>query len=125
MNAPARGIPLRPDRDALRSRNIASLARALVSHGRACFGPDTNPHRLCEGTWPDDAGAPQIWKAATLPASTASATALLQSVTEAAVLGAVGAGGTLLGRALNLSFAGAASISLPTLIADASHGSYV
>jgi len=127
MNAPARQpVPLRPDVNALGDRARRSLSRALLASARACFETDRNHHRVAEKTWPADDGALAILnKGAVAPASTANTGALLQTIVEAAVLGAVGAGAQLLRRALTLNFGRAATISLPTLIADASHGAFV
>jgi hypothetical protein len=125
MNAPARqGIPLRPDPAAIAERARKSLARALLASARSVSEPDRNPHRIVARDWSHDDGAALILKTARAPTSTADI-ALLQTIIEAAVLGASGAGGELLRRGLMLSFGRAASISLPALIADASHGAFV
>lgn len=79
---------------------------------------------LVERQWPQDDGAKLVLKGAVAPTSTAQ-TVLLQEIVTAAVLGATGAGATLLQRGLVLSFGRNSSISLPVLIADASHGAFV
>jgi Phage capsid family len=117
-------IPLRPDPAALAARARKSLARALIASARACFEPDRDHHRVVEKMWPHDDAAALILKTARSPASTAD-TALLESVVSAAVLGATGAGAALLARGLVLSFGRAATITLPVLMADASHAAFV
>jgi hypothetical protein len=102
------------------------LARALIASARACFTPTLDPRPILEKTWPTDdaAAALLVSKTARAPQSTAD-TALLESVVASSVLGPVGAGAQLLQRGLVLSFGRAASITLPALIADASHAAWV
>ena len=123
MNARA-PIPLRPDPSAIAERGRRSLSRALLASARCQFETDKNPHRIIEREYLHDDGAALILKAPTAPISTANSALSLQTV-EAAVLGGTGAGADLLRRGLMLSFGRNASISLPALIADAEHASFV
>lgn len=113
-------IPLRPDPAAIAARGHRSLARALVASARSCFRPGSAAQEIAKG----DDGAKLILRAASAPHTTADV-GLVQSIIEASVLGAVGAGADLLRRGVVVNFGGAASIRLPVLIADASHASFV
>ena len=126
MTAPVRQqpVPLRPDPAAVGERARRSLSRALIASSRALFQPDRNSHRIAERMWSHDDGTHAVLRAAVEPTSTADV-ALLQTVVEAVVLGATGAGVALLQRGTMLSFGTDASILLPTLICDGSHGAFV
>ena len=113
-----------PSGQEIAERSRKSLARALVASSRAAFESDRNPHRIIARDYWHDHIATLVLKGASAPHSTAD-TALLQTVVEAAVLGATGAGVQLLRRGLVLLFGRNAVISLPTLVCDASHGSFV
>jgi hypothetical protein len=123
----ARGIPLRPDRDAVRQRNVTSLTRAALASARAVFTSDNNPAAIAARAWPNDEVAALLVKGAAPPATTASAAVLATTVIAdlLSALGSTSAGGTLLGRGLQLDFGRAAAISIPSLIADANHGAFV
>lgn len=117
-------IPLRPDPAAITHRARRSLSRALAASARGVFRTDKDARPILARDWPQDDGAALVLKGAVAPTGTAE-TALLTEIVSAAVLGATGAGATLLQRGLVLSFGRAASISLPTLICDAQHGAFV
>ena len=96
------GIPLRPDRDALRRAGIRSIARAAIAVGLA----DRNL-RLDDvlTRWPDDRGAELLTRAAVPPLSTADASALWQTaVALLESLTPASAAAALLRRALPVSF---------------------
>src|SRR5262245_6843341 len=93
-------IPLRPDRAALHSAALTSLARAAVAVSRAGLDRTIWPVVFAERQWPHDRDVPLLLRAATVPTSTD--TANLVSVTYAflAALVPLSAGADLLGRGL-------------------------
>ena len=77
MNAPARGIPLRPDRTALAAEQRKSLHRALASLVlKSSSTSRISPEKFCAASWPHDDFALRVVKAVSAPASTTTATAL-------------------------------------------------
>jgi hypothetical protein len=77
MNAPTRGIPLRPDRAALAAEQRRSLHRALTAAVlKSGSASRIGPEDFARSAWPDDAQAARIAKAVSSPASTTTAGAL-------------------------------------------------
>jgi hypothetical protein len=106
-------IPLRPDRDATRAAAVASLTRAALSTGMRTLDRSYASH---EKAWPHDRDIDLILRTAMTPTSTTNAAALTQIATAfLAALVPVSAAAALIARSLQLSFNGAASISMPTL----------
>jgi hypothetical protein len=112
---------------AIAERATKSLARALLASARALALPDRDPMQVAQAEWSHDDATRTILRAAVAPASTANAAnaVLLETAVAGVVLGGVGAGADLLRRGLVLSFGRSASIKLPALIADATHGAFV
>jgi hypothetical protein len=106
-------IPLRPDRDAMRAAAVASLVRAAIVTGmRALDRNYSGP----EKAWPGDRDVELVLRAPMTPTSTTNAPALAR-VAYAFVdaLVPVSAAAALVARSLQLTFDGAASISVPSL----------
>jgi hypothetical protein len=89
----------------------AAIATALGGYDRA-----TLPETVMRARWPEDRDAMLVLRAATLPATIANTPALTQvSKRFLELLRPVSAGIDLLNRGVSLDFAGAASITLPSL----------
>jgi hypothetical protein len=98
---------------------VASLSRAGVALGRAAFEPAIRAPEHAKRAFGDDRGVQTILRAASSPASTTTAgwASELAHVTTLFLASLVGAsaGVELLGRGIQLRFAGDGSISLPTI----------
>jgi hypothetical protein len=111
MNARANPIPLRPDRDAMRTAERRSFVRACTA---LALGSKQGvaPERVVKA-W-DDARAEMILKAASAPASTANTTALsLQSTRILPMLAPAAASSRLLAMATTLDLTGLQTIKIP------------
>jgi hypothetical protein len=75
---PLEPIPLRPDRLALRERNVTSLIRACVASARSRISqPRTEPSKIAERIWPTDDTARLITRASADPPASVSTTSPL------------------------------------------------
>jgi hypothetical protein len=109
--APPKGVPLRPDRDALREAAMTSLARAALFAARSCRDPD-GAYRALAG----DRTGELLTRSPTTPTTLAGTTALQQIAMHfVASLVPVSAAAAVISRSLQLSFAGAAEIRVPSL----------
>jgi hypothetical protein len=106
-------------------RSYTSLARACLATARAKLEPNGSPARIAERSFARDEEAGLILRAATSPTSTTSEPELLQALIADVLLGATGAAGQLLARALRLDFGRNWTVSLPTLITDPNHAAWV
>ena len=116
MNAPHRGIPLRPDPDALSRAAATSIIRAAICIARGELEKPACPSEIARRDYADDRGLNFVMRAAQTPTSLANAPALAtisQSFLD--ILRPVSAGADLLARGIGLSFDGAASIAIPGL----------
>jgi HK97 family phage major capsid protein len=106
-------IPLRPDVGAMRAAAAASITRASIATGLRTLDRGYAGH---EKAWPHDRDVDLLLRAAMTPTSTTSASALIR-VAYAFVdsLIPVSAAAALISRSLQLTFDGAASISIPNL----------
>jgi hypothetical protein len=105
-------IPLRPDPSAMAASSMASLTRAAVACGRAKIDRTTSPLQQVRSF--GDGAAEMLVRAASSPMSLANTPALAQvGVAFLSALAPLSAGSDLLGRAINLNFNGAASITVP------------
>jgi hypothetical protein len=113
MSAQPHGIPLRPDRDARIAAQVTSLIRAALATGmrtldRSYAGP--------EKAWPHDRDVELLLRTQMVPTSTTNAAALAHvAYAFLSALVPVSAAAALISRSLQLSFDGAASISIPSL----------
>jgi hypothetical protein len=113
MNAPRTGIPLRPDRAALQTTALTSLARACIASA-VTRGRNTSASRYVARTWPDDPTSQLILRSPTTPHSTSDAAALTAITTVILqVLSPQSAAADLFGRGIALQFDGAAQITTP------------
>ena len=127
-----RGIPLRPDFNALRDRSQRSLVRAAATHLLAQVGK-TDTSAVLKRYWPGDRHTENFLstKAARVPATETDATwagVLAGSAVYdfISVLGPQSAGAQLLGLGLQLEFpAGVATISVPAMVAAISGAGFV
>jgi hypothetical protein len=98
---------------------VVSLSRAGVALGRSAFEPAVRPPEQAKRAFGSDRGVELILRAASTPASTTTVgwASELAHVTSffLASLAPVSAGVELLGRGIQLRFAGDGSISLPTI----------
>jgi hypothetical protein len=119
MTAPARGIPLIPDRRALDERAMGVLVRSCITAAAGKFEPGTSSRDYARRRWGDDAArsVELLARAASSPATTSTpgwADTLGHIVpTYLRNLVPYSAGADLLTRALMLSFDGARTINLP------------
>jgi hypothetical protein len=119
MNAPYRqGIPLRPDRLALRERAMTTLTRSVMAVAAAKLDPNVRAESYARSRWDDEAVVKVIKAASTpaLPSTVGWAAELAQ--TSTALLDAlvpVSAGAALLQRGLPISFGRDAAVRLPTV----------
>lgn len=110
--APPKGVPLRPDRDALREAAMTSIARAAIV---AALGiRDAGAYRTLAG----DRQAELVLRSPSAPLSTTSAAAL-QTIALAFLssLVPISASAAILARSIKLSFDGAGSIGIPQMVA--------
>jgi hypothetical protein len=115
MNAPARGIPLRPDRDAMFAEERQSWGRALAALVIA-NREHAEPAAVLKATWPDDRATAIRLKAATSPTSTGNAPALLLDVVQAfRSLAPASAALALFEKGLQVDLRGVNMITLPSL----------
>jgi Phage capsid family len=106
-------IPLRPDSQALNRAAVTSLSRACIATGMRTLDRNYGGH---EKTWPHDRDVELVLRAPMSPTSTTNAAALAQiAYAFVAALVPVSAAAALVARSLQLSFDGAASISIPSL----------
>jgi hypothetical protein len=122
-----RPIPLRPDPSALVTRNVTSLARAVIAKAVARIERRSDEATVLRSRWPDDPIAPVVLRAASQPAMLATDTALGRSVVSdlIATIGPVGAGARLLQGGLSLVFDQYAIIYVPGFEASAAKVSFV
>ena len=114
--SPRTGIPLRPDRDAVRESAVTSLARAAIAAGLGTRDRTTSASAIARQMWSDDHVAGLILRAATSQATLAGNSALARvAVAFLETLVPMSAGADLLRRGLGLNFAGAASIRVPAI----------
>src|SRR5262245_24393710 len=114
MNIRPQGIPLRPDRSALRDDAVRSLVRGCISIGLATLDKTTRASEIAS-RW-DDSRVDLVLRAAVSPATMAT-TPALATVAAAFVetLAPMSAGADLLGRCIGLNFSGAAQIKVPAI----------
>jgi hypothetical protein len=105
-------IPLRPDMNAMRAAAAASITRASIATGLHILERVGGHEKM----WPHDRDVDLLLRSAMTPTSTTNAAALIR-VAYAFVdaLIPLSAAAALISRSLQLSFDGAASISLPSL----------
>ena len=128
MNPRPQGIPLRPDEDAIRERNIASLARAVLAEARATFesNRDGAAVRIARASWPSDRMAlGLVTKATSAPAMTTVAGWAAELATTRvedllATFGPASAGAALLQKGNVLTWDNTAKISVPGFSAASS-----
>jgi hypothetical protein len=115
-----RPIPLRPDPDVSRERAVTSLVRAALSIARTMGGGLPAAERMLAKSWSNDVTAAYLVRAASSPSTLINTTALTRTIIAdfLAALGPTSAGVQLLEKGLQLSFDGAAAISLPSFVAD-------
>ena len=104
--------PIVPEdlRNGARAAALLSVTRAALTIARNSRG------RAVRSAWPEDRGAELLLRAASSPASTATATALTQIAWQfVASLVPISAAAAVLARSLRLSFDGAAEIRVPGL----------
>ena len=115
MNVPARGIPLRPDRDSMFAEERQSWGRALaalVIADRDCVDPEP----VLKAIWPDDRHAAARLKSAVSPISTGNTPALLLDVVQAfRSLAPASAALALFEKGLQVDLRGINTITLPSL----------
>ena len=115
MNVPARGIPLRPDRDSMFAEERQSWGRALaalVIANRDCVDPEP----VLKAIWPDDRHAAARLKSAVSPISTGNTPALLLDVVQAfRSLAPASAALALFEKGLQVDLRGINTITLPSL----------
>jgi hypothetical protein len=117
-----RPIPLRPDPDALATRNVNALVRAAIAKAMVRLDPRCDEREHLRARWPNDPTPPLILRAASQPATLAANPALSHTVVAdlIATIGPTGAGARLLQAGLQLVFDSAGAIYVPGLEA-ASH----
>jgi hypothetical protein len=109
----ARGIPLRPDRDALAVDQRRSLNRASAA---LVLSRSSDPELYVRRAWPDDAHAARIVRAASAPASTANAGALqLSAAGVFRSLATTSAALRLFDRRLTVDLSGLSSVRVPSI----------
>jgi hypothetical protein len=105
-------IPIRPDVNASRAAAVTSLTRAAIATATRHLANFGGPGK----SWPNDRDVELILRAPSSPATTVSNAALAHiSTAFLAALVPVSAAAALISRSLQLSFDGAAAISVPTL----------
>ena len=123
---PRRGIPLRPDPDALIERDVTALIRAAITRAQAYVAKRSRSDELAMARerWGDDPMVPLVLRAATTP--TGLPHALGQSIVAdlLTVVGATSAGARLLQLGLSLTFGEHATIYVPGLEVTASQTSF-
>jgi hypothetical protein len=116
-------IPLRPDPSAIRYAANRSFARAVAAFGFVAIEGrrSSDAVEIAAKVWPDDRAVTTLVKAAVSPATTDSASALVQTVlTDFLVsLAPQSAAADLMARGLQLKFDGAGAISAPSISAPA------
>src|SRR5262245_57410666 len=112
---------------AARERSVASLVRAGLCVARCRDEGLPAAERLLAKSWSNDAAASFLVRAASSPAMLTSTTALTRTIIAdfLAALGPTSAGAQLLEKGLQLSFDGAAAVSLPGFVADQNSVSFV
>jgi hypothetical protein len=120
---PRQGIPFRPDVNAIITRAVQSLTRAVAAEAIRYFERDRNPHAnptiesILKKRWPDDHTAWIVSRTASGPAMASQATwaAELAQVGYAflQILVAQSAGAAVLTGGLNVSFNGAGTVRIP------------
>jgi hypothetical protein len=116
---PPRLFPDPEPSSAARNNAVASLTRAVIATANGVLDRNVSASDFARAHWRDDRGAELVLRAASAPASTATAgwAQELAHVTLSflEMLKPQSAGADLLGRALQLRFDGYKSISLPTI----------
>jgi hypothetical protein len=116
-------IPLQPDFYAVRDRTISALVRTAIATGHGTYDKTLRPADFARKTWGSEAAreVALMVRAASTPAVTSQSdwAGLLSEVvvTFLSSLVPASAGADLLSRGLQLRFAGAGAISLPTMSA--------
>jgi hypothetical protein len=112
-------IPLRPDRTALAADQRRSLHRALTAVVlKSSPQSRISPEKFCASAWPNDDLAAAIVKAASAPASTATAGALqLSAVGMFRSLAPASAALALFERGFAVDLRGLASVRIPSITA--------
>lgn len=106
-------IPLRPDINASRAAAVTSIVRAAIATGMRHL--DANYAGPAKA-WPNDRDVELVLRAPSSPATTVNAAALAHvAYAFLATLIPVSASAALISRSLQLTFDGAASISVPSL----------
>jgi len=107
--------PLVPE-DVIRAQPIRPLVRAVIATALASMRKPNLPDRVARELWGNDRNVELVLRAAVSPTTLSSAPGVAQ-IAQAflATLVPVSAGADLLGRGVQLSFDGAAQISLPAL----------
>lgn len=115
MSAPARGIPLRPDRDLMFAEERQSWGRALAALVIA-DRDHAEPAAVLKATWPDDRAAVAHLKSAVSPTSTGNAPALLLDIVQAyRSVAPASATLALFEKGLQIDLRGVNTITLPSL----------
>ena len=105
---------VRPDYSAARVDALSTVARAAICTARASFDPRASASQLARRDFPQDRSVETVLRSAQSPTTTSSGvTQVAQSFLAA--LAQQSAGADLLGRAIALSFGGAASILAPSI----------
>jgi hypothetical protein len=114
MTAHARqGIPLRPDRTALRDAAVTSLVRACIATGLGTLDRTMPPATFARRAW-DDRSVDLLLRAAVSPTTVAGTPELAQvAVALLETLVPASAGADLMMRGIGLNFDGKAQINCP------------
>jgi hypothetical protein len=120
------GIPLRPDPRQVRRFAVNAMMRAASAIASSQVW-NRNAERVAQERWPSDQDVQAVIKGAVTPATTASAAALMRTLTSDFIssLGPISAGAELLGMGLQLKFDGAGAISIPGFVADPAKSGFV
>ena len=127
MNERLQPTPLIPDPTVVASRNVASLVRAVIALAIGKLENRGDEGRILRQKWPDDQIAPLILRAATAPATITNTPALAATIVAdvIATIGPQSAGAKPLRSGLQLTFDRYATISIPSVQAQASQASFV
>ena len=118
--------PIFPERDDPGARSHQTLVRSIISLASAHGGGDALS--IGQRRWPHDKAVHDyLQRGSVVPTSTTNATQFTSTIvnTLAPLLGPLSASGNIFKRALNLSFDGAAAISLPEAVPNGSGVGFV
>jgi hypothetical protein len=110
-------LPLRVDRSAVQERSMQALTRACISVAYARLNPGSSSRAILQ-RWGDEADrVERVMKAASTPAMTTTWGSQFATISVALLSNLIGssAAADLFGRAIALTFNGAAQINMPVL----------